>query len=174
MPVKYQKDPVRLQPGSQANPVMIPSHDLEQSRSAVSLNRSGRYIPGELYDCGRLLAEVCNTVQIHEGLQKEAKKRGLDHTTWDVSDVRREFPCDLGNGSDFDAAGLVEHLETRKIQEGLHYFATVDRTSHLNKIFVEMSGARSEWAMCLSSEKMASLHLTFFSSIQHTVQTGTV
>ena len=132
------------------------------THSAVSLNRSGRYIPGELYDCGRLLAEVCNTVQIHEGLQKEAKKRGLDHTTWDVSDVRREFPCDLGNGSDFDAAGLVEHLETRKIQKGLDYFATVDRTSHLNKIFVELSGARSEWATCLSSDGQSSSNVLLF------------
>ena len=46
--------------------------------------------------------------QVHEGLQKEAKRRDLDHTTWDLSDVAKTFPIDQSNGGDFDVEGLVE------------------------------------------------------------------
>ena len=172
MPVKYQKEHVRVQPGSGSNPVLIPSHALENSQSGVATSRSGRHIPAELHDTGRLLSSVCSTMQVHEGLQKEAKRLGIDHNTWGLSDVRREFPSDLGNGTDFDATGLVEHLEKRNNEHGLRYVATHDMTSHLNKVMVELAGARSEWATCISADGKSSSNVLLFDPTHSTNRYG--
>ena len=114
------------------------AHSLEQTSTATRVTATGRAIPAELWDLGYKLATVCNPVQIHEGLQQEAKRLGLDHTTWDYKDVYDKFPVDVSRDNDFDAAGLIEKLEQDSREKGLNYKATVDATRHLNKLFVEV------------------------------------
>ena len=145
MGVKYHSAHDRI---NEANPLgpRIQAHDLEQSTIAVSTSASGRAIPPELHELGRQLAAVCTPIQVHEGLQKEAKRRGLDHKTWAYQDVLSAFPVDASS-KDFDAEGLIERLEENKREKGLDYKATVDGSRHLDKIFVEIDEARKEWAL---------------------------
>ena len=114
------------------------AHSLDLSVNATRVNATGRAIPSELWDLGYKLATVCTPIQIHEGLQQEAKRLGLDHTTWEYMDVYNKFPVDLSRDNDFDAAGLIEKLEQNFREKGLEYKATVDATRHLNKLFVEV------------------------------------
>ena len=146
MGVKYHGAHDRVNPSSATLP-KLPAHELLQTQAEVSVSSSGRFIPIELHEVGRTLAAVCTPILVHEGLQKEAKKRGIDHNTWNAKDVSTMFPSDSSVGNDFDAYGLIERLERNRSELGLEYRATVDKSSHLNKIFVEIHGAREDWAV---------------------------
>lgn len=145
MAITYQDQHHRIDPTNATKRVC--AHDLDQTGLRTSAAASGRVIPPVLHELGFQLASVCSNAQVHEGLQKEAKRRGLDHTMWSLSDVARNFPTDQSNGGDFDVEGLIERLEKNKLEKGLEYKATVDKSSHLNKLFVEIDEARQDWAV---------------------------
>ena len=145
MGVKYHSAHERIDEANPPGP-RVHAHNLEQSTIAVSTHTSGRAVPPVLHELGRQLAAVCTPIQVHEGLQKEAKRRGLDHKTWNYKDVLSAFPVDASS-KDFDAEGLIERLEENKREKGLEYKATVDGSRHLDKLFVEIDEARKEWAL---------------------------
>ena len=66
--------------------------------------------------------------------------------TWDTKCVQNAFSSNNGKRS-FDAQGLREKLETRKIEEGLEYSDCMDGDGRLSLVIAEVKGGREAYAI---------------------------
>jgi len=121
------------------------NHELITNEAEMQSRSSGRSIPPEYYEIGRLLAaSTLHAADIDKVLRKKAHDSGLA-VTWSYKDVWNAF-APTQEEKTLDAQGFLELLQDRETELGLHFLVSTDGEGRLDRAFVELPHGFDLWA----------------------------
>ena len=128
----------------------IHNHTLAQSTAEVMAQRSGQFVPEELAVLAGQLRRLPPSV-IHHILCDNAVASGLP-ITWTRETVAARF-CNRSADPSVDMSKALEFLSQQQELHGLEFYVQTEPSAeegcvHINRLFVELEGARLEWARC--------------------------
>ena len=126
------------------------NHPLSTDAATVMARRSGQYIPERLAQIAADISHMPARV-IHDTLVANAPRFGFP-ITWTRETVAARF-CSRAADPAIDMSSAFEYLSRRQELDGLQFFMQTDPSAeagcvHVSKLFVELEGAKLEWARC--------------------------
>jgi len=121
------------------------NHELISNMDEMRNYASGRYIPDDFYELGRLLANSGQSAaQIDKVFQHRAGAEEQE-ISWTYKDVYNCF-CPTMEEKTLDAKGFLESLHAREKELGLRCEINTDEQGCLSRAFAELPGGFDLWA----------------------------
>ena len=120
-------------------------HEMMQTMAEVMSKKQGRHIPPDAVEFGRIMAASgFPTSDTDRAMRKFVADKGVA-AQWERNDVREMFRSTAAE-KQLDASDLIDNLQHRRNQKGLHYFWRTD-ADRLNMLWFELEGGFEDWGL---------------------------
>ena len=120
-------------------------HELFTRDAQAQVSASTRVVPAYLEELGDLLAAAGLPAKTVKRVFDCYAKRNDTRISWTYQDIYKRFIADQTT-AEHDCEGFIDLLLSYERKTGNQFFITTDDLGFMNRSWVEMPGARQEWA----------------------------